>query len=252
MGGERMKTPGAPAEVEAKPTEEASFVPRRVPASELFGPERMKGVERERESASAQIQRTLKVWRKAAGDDAKGGDEDEKKDAKEDVSEPGEPAEQEADAVADKVAGDLHEDKEGEEKAAGEEKAPEIGAKLEGVGLKVYRNKKNKDDDKLEVTDKIKAQMEKAKLPYLKGGVPYIPKLKKNDRGETEIVKVETPRGWGWTAQDGKIWVRGRAHAGYPDHWDVQESVDAKEGQYQNVLENGELMTKEHQQRGKK
>jgi hypothetical protein len=226
--------------------DEPALLARPVGPGELFGPNRMQGVDRERQSAAAQIQRTLRVWRKASGDG-----EVEKESGE--VSEPGEPAEQEADAVADKVAGEIHGDSEkaeAKDKAA-EEKAPQIGAKLDGVDLKVYRGKKDRgDDDKLEVTEKIKAQMEKAKLPYLRGGVPFVPKLFRNDRGEVEILKLQSPRGTGWTAADGKIWIRGRAHAGYPDHWDVQESVDAKEGEYQNVLESGEAMTKEHQKRG--
>lgn len=250
MGGERIKGPGVPTEAEVAPNVQSPFLPRRSSPSELFGADRMKGVDSDRRKASAQIQRTLRVWRKAEGNPER---EDEEKDAKEEVSEPGEPAEQEADAVAEKVAGDLDEEKEqGDKKDAEEEKAPKIGAKLEGVGLKIYRGKKDKNDDKLEVTEKLIGQMTKAKLPYLKGSVPYIPKLKRNDRAEVEVVKVETPRGFGWTAQDGKIWIRGRAHAGYPNHWDVQDSLDAKEGQYQNVLESGEVMTQEHQQRGKK
>jgi hypothetical protein len=98
------------------------------------------------------------IQRKAeAGEEEKGAE----------VSDPGEPAEQEADAVGDEVADKLHgEEKDGggkeksgakkkgddaegevEEKAegeekdaspAGEEKAPEIGAKLDGVGRKIH------------------------------------------------------------------------------------------------------------------
>jgi hypothetical protein len=54
------------------------------------------------------------------------------------VSQPEDSAEKEADAVADHVADGLHggEAKEGD--AAGQEKAPEIGAKLEGVGRKIH------------------------------------------------------------------------------------------------------------------
>jgi hypothetical protein len=80
------------------------------------------------------------------------------------VSQPDEPAEKEADQVADQVAGNLHDEgeqqrgsekpeageegeagqkEEGEDKAgsaenAGQEKAPEVGAKLEGVGRKIF------------------------------------------------------------------------------------------------------------------
>ena len=77
--------------------------------------------------------------------DAVGGHEE----GEQEVSQPGDPAEQEADAVADHVGDALHSgDKNKAEpgakgadtpKAAGSPKAPAIGAKLEGVGLKIYR-----------------------------------------------------------------------------------------------------------------
>jgi hypothetical protein len=80
----------------------------------------------------------------------------EKEEGGADVSQPGEPAEQEADAVADKVGDKLHgakkdakgegeagaEGKDGEGAAKAEapaEQAPPIAAKLEGIGLKIYR-----------------------------------------------------------------------------------------------------------------
>ena len=69
------------------------------------------------------------------------------------VSQPHEPAEKEADAVGDHVAeklhgGDKHPGEDGVQKErgaahegkAGQVKAPEIGAKLHGVGLKVFRS----------------------------------------------------------------------------------------------------------------
>jgi hypothetical protein len=72
-----------------------------------------------------------------------------------DVSSPGEPAEQEADAVADHVADELHA---GGAAAGGhaaakaegtKEQAPAIGAKLGGVGLKVFRaDPRDKDKTK--------------------------------------------------------------------------------------------------------
>lgn len=57
----------------------------------------------EREEANAQIQRSLRAWRKPDSGNAAAGDAD-----KHAVSQPGEPAELEADAVADRVAGELH------------------------------------------------------------------------------------------------------------------------------------------------
>jgi hypothetical protein len=104
-----------------------------------------------------------KIQRKAEpGKDELDAKHDEKKGVE--VAEPGHPAEKEADAVSDKVAGDLHDGKrdkkdeggdkeakehesaeedgkeeaDGKEEGEAKEKAPEIGAKLEGVGLKVF------------------------------------------------------------------------------------------------------------------
>lgn len=83
-----------------------------------------------------------KVQRKAeAGVEEKG--EDEKSGA---ASE-GDAAGQEAD---DKDAGGVQDEKEkdGNAEAEAKEEAPPIGAKLEGVGLKIYRNKDDKISDK--------------------------------------------------------------------------------------------------------
>jgi hypothetical protein len=133
----------------------------------------MAGVEADRAAAAGQISRTLRVWRKAAGGGEAAKAAGDEKDKEAEVSQPGEPAEQEADAVADHVADSLHDDKKGgkkkgkggagdkedskesegearegdeakgpdekdEKKEAGNEKAPEIGAKLEGIGRKIF------------------------------------------------------------------------------------------------------------------
>ena len=71
----------------------------------------------------------------------------DEKEKDQEVSQPGEPAEVEADAVADQVADSLHDEKDGDEKkgdakkgdAKEKEKAPPIAAKLDGVGLKIFR-----------------------------------------------------------------------------------------------------------------
>lgn len=94
----------------------------------------MAGVNQERAAAASQIARTLRVWRKAAegGADDKSKDEDEGAEEEEKKADSGEGAESK----------DGEEGKEGEAQA-GEEKAPEIAAKLDGVGLKVFRAKKS-------------------------------------------------------------------------------------------------------------
>ncbi|MDB5331242.1 MAG: hypothetical protein JWP03_2393 [Phycisphaerales bacterium] len=43
----------------------------------------------------------------------------------------------------------------------------------------------------------------------------------------------------GWVDLDGRIWLRDRAHAGLPDHWDVQEDKGAT---YFRVDNDGNLL----------
>lgn len=74
--------------------------------------------------------------------------------------------------------------------------------------------------------DKIERQIVKAGLPQA-GQFPYIPRLKTNARGESEIVKAKPKYGpkrnkKGYVDDQGRIWIKERAHAGQPDHWDVQ------------------------------
>lgn len=220
--GGKAKPPAPTEQPDANASGETAFVPRRPTAAQLFGSQRMAGVQADAAAAAGQISRTLRVWRKAAGnDDAKGAAEEKEGEAE--VSEPGEPAEQEADAVADDVADSLHDDKkggkknkskgtgdgnegskesEGEEKAgeegvasdekkeAGSEKAPEIGAKLDGIGRKILLadDKKanaavkrlgNAGQDKQALKDALKkVQHERAacvdELGKLKGEIPKL------------------------------------------------------------------------------
>lgn len=77
-----------------------------------------------------------------------------------------------------------------------------------------------------DVPDKVERQIAKARLPKL-GQVPFIPKLKTNERGEQEIVKAKPRYGpkrkkKGYVDTDGRIWIKERAHSGQLDHWDVQ------------------------------
>jgi hypothetical protein len=80
------------------------------------------------------------------------------------VSQPGEPAEQEADAVGDRVADKLHgggakqTSAAGIDHEAGREQAKPIGAKLEGVGLKVYRMAQ--DDPRLKLAKKYNLNLQ--------------------------------------------------------------------------------------------
>ena len=81
--------------------------------------------------------------------EAKGGDEEHGDHA---VSQPGEPAEQEADAVADHVTDKLHDDKgaagKDAPKAAGIEQAPKIGAKLQSGAISLTKKGDKQDAPK--------------------------------------------------------------------------------------------------------
>jgi len=78
-----------------------------------------------------------------------------------------------------------------------------------------------------DLPEKTEKQIEKAGLP--KGGrVPFIPQLDTNKRGLLTIRKVTVTYGpkkgkRGFVDTMGRIWIKDRAHAGDPDHWDVQD-----------------------------
>jgi len=78
-----------------------------------------------------------------------------------------------------------------------------------------------------ELPDKIDKQIDKAGLPR-GGAVPFDPKLEINKRGKLVIGKDTVTNGpkkgkKGFVDTRGRIWIKDRAHAGDPDHWDVQE-----------------------------
>ncbi len=75
--------------------------------------------------------------------------------------------------------------------------------------------------------DKIGKQINKAGLPT-GGPVPFVPQLDTNKKGRQVIRKGVVRHGpkkgkRGYVDSAGRIWIRDRAHAGDPDHWDVQE-----------------------------
>jgi len=99
--------------------------------------------------------------------------------------------------------------------------------------------------DESKVSQKVKNQLARAKLPT-SGTFPFRPRLIKNRKGELIVERAEA-RGapsalagrMGWVDLDGRIWLRDRAHAGLPDHWDVQEEDGAT---YFRVDEDGSLL----------
>ncbi len=75
--------------------------------------------------------------------------------------------------------------------------------------------------------DKIDRQIQKAGLPT-GGQVPFVPKLDRNRQGDDIIRKATVQHGRksgkkGYVDTSDRIWIKDRAHAGDPDHWDVQE-----------------------------
>jgi hypothetical protein len=80
--------------------------------------------------------------------------------------------------------------------------------------------------------DKIRRQIEKAGLPT-GGKVPFDPRLEKNRKGREIIKKGIVTHGpkkgkKGYIDTKRRIWTKDRAHAGDPDHWDVQEDGGKK------------------------
>jgi hypothetical protein len=79
----------------------------------------------------------------------------------------------------------------------------------------------------LDFPDKLQRQIEKAGLP-MAGQCPFVPRLEQNRKGETILAKGEVKPGpkrgkVGYLDAQGRIWLKDRAHADVPDHWDVQE-----------------------------
>ena len=91
--------------------------------------------------------------------------------------------------------------------------------------------------------NKIERQIQNAGLPT-GGEVPFVPTMDKNRKGEDVIRKATAQTGRkkgkkGYVDTNGRIWIKDRAHGGYPDHWDVQ--VDAGK-EYFRVDVNGTLL----------
>ena len=77
-----------------------------------------------------------------------------------------------------------------------------------------------------ELREKVRRQIEGAGLPT-SDAIPFVPLLGKNKRGDLLIEKASIRFGpkkdkRGFVDTSGRIWIKDRAHAGDPDHWDVQ------------------------------
>lgn len=121
----QKRSGSAPPTEKTAGAEEPAFVPRRLTPNQLFGAGRGEAVVAEREAANQQIQRTLRIWRKASGDGHPAKTSEEKQDdCVDEISEPEDAAEKEADAVAEEVTSD--------------DETPKVNAKLDGIGRKVF------------------------------------------------------------------------------------------------------------------
>src|SRR5688572_7515296 len=101
--------------------------------------DRMQGVRGERERAAAQIQRSLKVWRKTDGPEPESPESKEDDEKKADEEKEGEQGEEKKDDKGD--------EKEAKGDEAGKDKPPPISAKPQGVGLKIFRMADKKRGD---------------------------------------------------------------------------------------------------------
>jgi hypothetical protein len=77
-----------------------------------------------------------------------------------------------------------------------------------------------------DLPEKVIRQIKNARLP-VGGSHPFAPKLKTNPRGHLIIDKKAPSQGpkageIGFVDDQGRIWIRDLAHAGLPEHWDVQ------------------------------
>jgi hypothetical protein len=90
---------------------------------------------------------------------------------------------------------------------------------------------------------KIGRQIDKAGLP--RGGTfPFIPSLDKDKQGRDILSKGAVQYGpkqgkKGYVDSGGRIWIKDHAHAGIPEHWDVQENGGKS---YFRVDPNGNLI----------
>jgi hypothetical protein len=95
----------------------------------------------------------------------------------------------------------------------------------------------------MDLPSKIDKQIQKAGLPR-GGNVPFVPQLEKDRKGRPIIKKGTVQHGpkigkKGYVDSKGRIWIKDRAHAGDPDHWDVQENAGKE---YFRVDPNGNIL----------
>ena len=94
-----------------------------------------------------------------------------------------------------------------------------------------------------QLSPRVQGQIGKARLPTI-GPEPFIPSLGTDSKNRQCLRRAAVQHGQkagqiGYLDTAGRIWIRDRAHAGVPDHWDVQENG----GQYYfRVDDNGNVI----------
>jgi hypothetical protein len=120
-----------------------------------------------------------------------------------------------------------------------------------GAQPKIFLSKKKSGGEDWANDPTIVAKIAELQLPT-GGTVRFVPKvIKKNGKLQIERAEATAAKGnargkSGWLDVEGRIWIRNYAHAGYPDHWDVQINLGAD---YINVTLLGEIMTKDDQKK---
>jgi len=95
-----------------------------------------------------------------------------------------------------------------------------------------------------ELPQKIVDQIDAAGLPT-GGEHPFKPKITRNRDGEPIIEKRPIRKGpkvgkKGYVDDQDRIWIKDRAHANIPDHWDVQ--LDDGDDYFRVGLDGGKIV----------
>ena len=94
-----------------------------------------------------------------------------------------------------------------------------------------------------QLSPRVQGQIAKAGLPTT-GAEPFHPALGTDSRNRQCLKRAAVQIGpkagqTGYLDTAGRIWIRDRAHAGVPDHWDVQENAGQS---YYRVDDNGNVI----------
>jgi len=94
-----------------------------------------------------------------------------------------------------------------------------------------------------QLSPRVQGQITKAGLPTT-GPEPFLPALGTDSKNRQCLRRARVQHGRkagqiGYLDTAGRIWIRDRAHASVPDHWDVQENEGLS---YFRVDDNGNVI----------